>query len=59
MLLHYLAKQETRKLSFSLAVLVHCQNATSRCLIFLNLFHSRLILTLLYDSLHLAVKALT
>jgi len=32
-LLHYLAKRETRKLHFSLAVLVHCQNYTRRWLI--------------------------
>jgi len=54
---HYLAKRKTRKLHFSLAVLVHCQNLTSCYLIFFNLFDSQLILTLLYDSLNLVTNA--
>jgi len=52
-LLHYLAKRETRKL--------HCISALqefNRSLHdFFNLFDSRLILTLLYDSLNLVINA--
>jgi len=40
-------------------VLVHCQNSTSRCLISSIFFDSRLILTLLYDSLNLVINALS
>jgi len=56
--MHYLAKRDTRKLHFSLAVLVLCQNSTSRCLISSNFLTpvSRLILTLLYDSLNLVIN---
>jgi len=48
-------KTETRKLQFSLAVLVHCQSLLD----FFNLFDSRLILTLLYDSLSHVINAFT
>jgi len=48
---------ETRKLHFhsnAVNLLVHCLNSTS-C--FFNLFDSRLILRLLYDSLNLLINA--
>jgi len=48
-----LGKRETRKLHFSLALLVHYQNSISTLLDFFSLFDSQLILTLLYDSLYL------
>jgi len=56
-LLHYLAKRGNMKIAFlhSNAVSVHCQNSTSRSLIYL--FDSRLILKLLYDSLNLVINA--
>jgi len=56
-LLHYLAKRETQKLHFSLAVSLHCQNST--CLVSsIFLTHDlRLILTLLYDSINLVINA--
>ena len=38
------------------AVLVHCLNSAS-CLILFNVFDSRLILVLLYDSLSLVINA--
>jgi len=44
-------KTENTKISFPLAVLVHCQNSTTRCLI------SSLVLTLLYGSLNLVINA--
>jgi len=53
--LHYLAKWETQKWHFSLALLAHCQNLTSCCLT--SVFHSRFILTLLCDSLNLVISA--
>jgi len=49
---------ETQKSHFhSNAVLVHCQNSTSRCLISSIFFDSWLILTWLYDSLNLVITA--
>jgi len=54
----YLTKQETQKSHFySNAVLVHHQNSTSSLLDFFSLFDSRLILTLLYDSLNFVINA--
>jgi len=57
--LHYLAKRETQKLHFSLAVLLHCQKSEFNQLMldFFNLFDSRLIFMLLYDSLNLVTNA--
>jgi len=51
-----MTKRETQKLHFSLAVLVHCQNSTSRCLIS-SIFLTRDSLPLLYDSLSLVINA--
>jgi len=39
------------------AVLVYCLNATNQLLDFFNLIDSRLILTMLYDSLNLVINA--
>jgi len=53
-LLLHLAKWETRKLHFSLAVLPEFNQSL---LDFFNIFDSLLILTLLYDSLSLVINA--
>jgi len=42
---------------FSLTALVHCQNSHQLLLDFFNLFDSRLILTMLFDSLNLVTNA--
>ena len=61
MLLHYLAKRETRKLHFLLAVLSALPEFNQSLLDFFNLdffslFDSRLIVTLLSDSLNLVIN---
>jgi len=53
-LLHYLAKRETQKLHFSLAVLPEFNQSL---LDFFSLFDSRLILALPYDSLNPVINA--
>jgi len=53
-LLHYPAKRETRKLYLSLAAL---REFNLLLLDFFNLFDSRLIFMLLYDSLNLVINA--
>ena len=58
MLLHYLVKRgNTKIIAFPLiVVLLHCLNSND-LLDFFNLFESRLIFTLLYDSLNLVINA--
>jgi len=46
-------KTEYTKIAFSLAVLVHCKSLLD----FFNLFESRLIFVLLYDSQNLVINA--
>ena len=57
MLLHYLAKRETQKLHFSLKCCISALSEFNQLLDFFNLFVSRLILMLLYDSLSLVLNA--
>jgi len=57
-LLHYLAKRETRNVHFSLKCCITALPEFNQSLIgFFNLFDSRLILTLLHDSLNLVINA--
>ena len=57
MLLHYLVKRETGKNAFfSLKCCITALPEFNQLLDFFNLFDSRLILTLLYDSLNLGIS---
>jgi len=57
-LLHYLANRGNTKLHFSLKCCISALPEFNQLLDFFNLFYSRLILTLLYDSLNLVINAL-
>ena len=57
MLLHYLVKRGNAKIAFSLECCISAFPEFHQLLDFLNLFDSRLILTLLYDSLNLVSNA--
>jgi len=56
-LLHYLVKRGNAKMQFSLKCCISALREFKQVLDFFNLFDSRLILTLLYDSLSLVVNA--
>ena len=56
MLLHYLAKRGNAKIAFSLKCCISALPEFNQLLDFFNLFDSRLILTLLYDSLNLVIN---
>jgi len=55
--MHYLAKQRNTKIAFSLKCCIRALHKFNQLLDFFNLFDSRLILTLLYDSLDLVINA--
>ena len=55
--LHCLAKRATRKLNFSLKCCISALPKFNQLLDFFNIFDSRLILTLLYNSLNLVINA--
>ena len=57
MLLHYLVKRGNAKVQFSLKCCINALREFNQLLYFFNLFHSRLILMLLYDSLSLVINA--
>jgi len=56
-LLHYLVKRGNMKIAFSLKCCISALIEFNQLLDFFNLFDSRLILTLLYDSLSLVINA--
>jgi len=55
--LHYLVKQGNAKIAFSLKCCISVLPEFNQLLDFFSLFDSRLIVTLLYDSLSLVIKA--
>ena len=58
MLLQYLAKRENTKIAFSLKCCISALPEINQSLLdFFNVADSRLILTLLYDSLNLVINA--
>jgi len=57
MLLHYLVKRGNAKIHFPLKCYIGALPEFNQLLDFFNLLDSRLILTLLHDSLSLAIKA--
>ena len=57
MLLHYLVKRGNKKLHFSLKCCISALPEFNQLLDFFNLFESRLILMLLYDSPSLVINA--
>ena len=58
-LLHYLAKRASTKIAFSLKCCISAlPEFNYSVLAFFSLFDSRLILTLLYDSLNFVINAL-
>ena len=57
MLLHYLAKRRNKKITFSLKCCISALPEFNQLFDVFNLFDSRLILTLLYDSLRSARRA--
>ena len=57
MLLHYLVKQRNAKIAFSLKCCISALPEIDQLPDFFQLFGSRLILTLLYDSLSLVINA--
>jgi len=56
-LLHYLVKRRNAKIAFSLKCCIGALPEFNQLLDFFNLFDSRLILTLLYESLSLVINA--
>jgi len=59
MLLHYMVKQGNAKVHFCLKCCISALPEFNQLLHFFNLFDSRLILTLLHDSLNLVINALS
>jgi len=59
MLLHYLVKRGNAKIAFSLKCCISALSEFNQLLDFFNLFDSRLVLTLLYDSTSLVINAFT
>ena len=57
MLLHYLVKWRNTKIAFSLNCCISALSEFNQLLDLFNLFDSRLIFTLLYDSLNLVINA--
>jgi len=57
MLLHYLAKWRNTKIAFSLKCCVSALPEFNQLFGFFNLFNSRLILTMLHDSLNHVINA--
>jgi len=58
-LLHYLVKRRNAKIAFSLKCCISALPEFNHLFDLFNLFDSRLILTLLYDSLSLVINAFT
>ena len=57
MLLHYLAKQGSTEMHFSVKYCISALPEFNKLLNFFNIFDSPLILTLLYDSLYIVINA--
>jgi len=57
--MHYLAKRGNAKIAFSLKCCISALSEFNQLLDFFDRFDSRLIITLLYDSLNLVINAFT